>query len=72
MAYKNTQAKFHSLDTDANFVDNVIRVLQGDTLEPHTFMVRFDYVIRTSIDLIKENGFTIKKRQEADDIPQKL
>ena len=35
-------------------------------------MIYLDYVLRTSIDLIKENGFTHKKRQEADNTLQKL
>ena len=33
-------------------------VLQGDMLAPYLFILKLDYVLRTFIDLIKENGFT--------------
>ena len=56
---------------DAKFFDFFAGVLQGDTLALHTFIICFNYVLRTSIDLIKENGFT-RERQEADYIAQKL
>ena len=35
------------------------------------FIMCLDYVLQTSVDLIKKNGFT-QKRQEANDILQKL
>ena len=35
--------------------------IQGDTLAPYLFIIFVDYILRTSIDLIKENGFTLKK-----------
>ena len=37
------------------------------------FILCVDHVLWTSIGLIKENGFTLKKKkQDADNIPQKL
>ena len=45
-------------------------ILQGDTLAPYLFIICLD-ILRMSIVLLKENGFALK-RQEADDIPQKL
>ena len=36
----------------------VTGVLQGDTLAPYLFMLCLGYILHTSIDLIKENGFT--------------
>ena len=48
---------------------NFYAIVAGIWLEDHHICL--DYVLRTSIDLIKENGFTLKK-QEADDMPQKL
>ena len=54
---------FHSPDGDTDFFDIVSGILQGDTLAPYIFIFYLDYVLRTSIDLIKENSFT----QEADD-----
>ena len=61
MFYKNTKVKFHSPDGDTDFFDIVAGVLRGDTLAPYQFIIYLDYVLRTSIDLIKENGFTLKK-----------
>ena len=62
--------KVHSLDRDTDFFDIVASVLQGDTLAPHLFIICLDYVLRWSIDQMKENGFTLK-RQEADNTPHK-
>ena len=36
-------------------------MLQGDTLAPCFFIICLDYVLRTSIDLIKENDFKLTK-----------
>ena len=71
MLFSNTKVKVRSLDGDTDFFDIVAGVLQGDTLAPYLFIICLDNVLRTSIDLIKENGFTLKK-QEADDTPLKL
>ena len=38
-------------------------VLQGDTLAPYLFIICLDYVLRTSIDKIRENGFELTKRR---------
>ena len=38
-------------------------VLQGDTLAPYLFIICLDYVLRTSIDKIRENGFVLTKRR---------
>ncbi len=35
--------------------DIVAVVLQGETLAPYLFIIRLDYVLRISIDKIKEN-----------------
>ena len=62
-----------SPDGDTNFFDIVARVLQRDGFTPFLFIICLDYVLQMSIDLMKENSFTLlKKRQEADDIPQNL
>ena len=71
MLYKNTKVKVHSSDGDTDFFDIVAGVLQRNTLVPYLFIICLDYVLRTSIDLMKENGFTLKK-QETDDNPHKL
>ena len=73
--YKNTKAIVRPPDDDTDFFDVISGVLQGDTFayykEIHLFIICLDYVLRMSLNLIKENGFTLKK-QEADDILQKL
>ena len=61
MLYKNTKARVHSPDDNSNFFNFVTGVLQRDTLAPHMFVICLDYVLLMSIDLIKENGFTLKK-----------
>ena len=38
-------------------------VLQRDTLAPYLFIICRDYVLRTSIDKIKENGFELTKKR---------
>ena len=70
MLYENTKEMVRSPDGGSDFFNIVAGILLGDTLTPYLFIC-LDYVLRTSIDLIKENGFTLKK-QEADDILQKL
>ena len=50
-----------SLDGDADF-DIVTGVLHEDTLALYLFIICLDYVLRTSIDLIKGNIFTLKKK----------
>ena len=39
----------------------VAGVLQGDTLAPYLFIICLDYVLRTSVDVMKENGLTLKQ-----------
>ena len=58
MFYYNTKVKVHSKDEDT---DIVAEVFQGDTLEPYLVIIYLDYIIRTPIDLIKENGLTLKR-----------
>ena len=44
---------------------------KGNTLAPYLFIICRDYSLKTSIDLIKENGFALM-RKGTDDTPQKL
>ena len=44
-------------------LDIVAGVLQGDTLAPYLFIICLDYVLRTSIDKIRENGFELTKKR---------
>ena len=55
--YRNTKVKVRSPDVDTDYFDIVAGLLQEDTLAPFLFIICLDYVLRTSIDKIKENGF---------------
>ena len=63
---KNTKVKVHSPDGDTDFFDIVAGVLQGDTLAPYLFIICWDNVLSTSIDLIKENDVTLKRQGAVD------
>ena len=60
---KNTKVKVCSPDRDTEYFDIVAGVLQGDTLAPYLFTICLDYVLRTSIDKIRENGFELTKKR---------
>ena len=59
----NTKVKVRSPDGDTEYFDIVAGVLQGDTLAPYLFIICLDYVLRTSIDKIRENGFELTKKR---------
>ena len=61
--YRNTKVKARSPDGDTEYFDIVAGVLQGDTLAPYLFIICLDYVLRTSIDKISENGFELTKKR---------
>ena len=61
--FRNTKVKVRSPDGDTEYFDFVAGVLQGDTLAPYLFIICLDFVFRTSIDKIKENGFELTKKR---------
>ena len=61
--YKNTKVKVCFPDRDTDYFDIIAGMLQGDTLAPYLFIICLDYVFRTSIDLMKENGFKLAKER---------
>ena len=61
--YRNTEVKVRSPDGDTDIFDIVSGVLLGKTLIPYLFIISLDYVLRTSIDKIKENGFELTKKK---------
>ena len=61
--YRNTKVKVRSQNGDTEYFDNVAGVLQGDTLAPYLFIICLDYVLRTSINNIRENGFELTKKR---------
>ena len=62
--YRNTKVKIRSPDRDTEYFDIVARVIQGNTLTPYLFIVCLDYVLRTSIVNIRENGFELTKKRK--------
>ena len=79
--YRNSKVKVRLPDGDTEYFDIVAGVVQEDTLAPYLFIISLDYVLRTSIDKIRENGFeptknrsrrypakTITDADDADDI----
>ena len=48
---------------ETDYLNIVVGVLQGDTLVPYLFIICLDYMLRASIDLMKENGFKLAKER---------
>ena len=63
MLYINTKVEVHFLDGNTNYFNIVAGVLQRDTLALYLFIIFQDYVLRRSIDLMKENGFKPAKER---------
>ena len=61
--YRNTKVKVRSPDGDTDYFDIVAGVLQGDTQTPYLVIICLDYVLRTSTDKMKENGFELTKKR---------
>ena len=61
--YRNTKVKVRSQDRDTDYFDIVAEVLQVDTLAPYLFIVCRDYMLRTSINKIRESGFELTKKR---------
>ena len=72
MLYRNTKEKVCSPDGDTDYFDIVAGVPQGDTLALYLIIICLDYMLRTSIDKMKENGFKLtKEKKEAEGTPHK-
>ena len=61
--YRNTKVEVRSTVGDSEYFNIIAGVLQGDTLTPYRFIICLDYVLRTSIDKIRENGFELTKKR---------
>ena len=61
--YRISKVKVRSPDRDTEYFDIVAGILQGDTLAPYLFIICLDYVLTTSIDKTKENGFELTKKK---------
>ena len=63
MQYKNMKVKIPSPDGNSDYFDIVASVMLEDTLSSYQFIICQDYVLRTSIDLMKENCFKLAKER---------
>ena len=63
MLYRNTKVKVRSSDGDTDYFDTVAGVLQRDTLTSYLFIICLNYVLGTSIDKMKDNGFKLTKER---------
>ena len=61
--YRNTKVKVRSPDGDTEYFNIVAGVLKGDTLALYLFIICLDYILRTLIDKIRENGFELTKKR---------
>ena len=61
--YRNPKVKVISPNGDTDYFNIVAGVLQGETQAPWLFIIGIDFVLRTSIDKIKENGFKLTKER---------
>ena len=53
-------------DGETDYFDIVAGVLQEDTLSRYLFIIFVDYMLRTSIDIMKDNGFKWQRKEEKD------
>ena len=60
---RNTKVKVRSPDGDTEYFDIVAGVLQGGTLAPYLFIICLDYVLRSSIDKIREKSFELTRKR---------
>ena len=62
MLYRNMKIKVRSSDGDTDYFD-IVAGVQGDTFSPYLFIICLDYVLRMSIDKMKDNGFKLTKER---------
>ena len=61
MLYKITNAVARSPDVETDFIYIVAGDVQRDILVPYTLMIQLNNLLVTSLHLIKENGFILRK-----------
>ena len=66
------KVKISSPDGGTDNFDIVVGVLLGSTLVPYLFIICLDYELRTSIELMKENGFKLAKERNKKYIAQTI
>ena len=63
MLYRNTKVKVCTPEEDTDYFDIIAGVLQGDILAIYFVIICLDYILRTSIDIIKEDCFKLIKER---------
>ena len=63
MLYRNTKVKVCSPDGDTDYFDIVVGVMQAEIFAQYLFIICLDYMLRTSIDKMKDNGFKLTKEK---------
>ena len=63
MLYRNTKVNVRLPDGVTGLFDIIAEVLQRDTLAPYLFIIHLNCLLWTLIDIIKENGFILKKKE---------
>ena len=63
--YSNTKSTILTPDGETEHFDILAGILQGDTLAPFLFIIVIDYVMRVSVDTIKEKGFLYQPRKSS-------
>ena len=63
--YTNTHATVLTPDGEAEPFDILAGILQEDTLAPFLFIIVIDYVMRTSVDSMKESGLFYQPRKSS-------
>ena len=59
MLYRNTRSMVRYPDGDTAFFEITTGVLQSGTLAPFLFILCLDYILKTSVDINAEIGFTL-------------
>ena len=67
--YTNTRSSIITPDGETESFDILSGILQGDTLAPFLFIIVFDYIIRISVDTMKDtmkdNGLFYQPRRSS-------
>ena len=65
MLCRSTKVKVNCLERNADYFDIVAGVPQGYTLALYLFIIYLNYVLRTSIDKMNDNGFKLTKERSS-------
>ena len=63
MIYRHTKVRVLSPDGDTHYFDIVEGVLKVGTLPPYLFIICLDYILKSSVDKMEDNGFKLTKER---------